>query len=81
MRIHKTKYASLTNEDLLKLADHQEFNISELGLEFMERLTESIETSQDEISDLENEISNLESEIESLEYDNKSLQDRLDELE
>ena len=81
MSIHKTKYASLTNEELLQLADRHGFNVSEIGLELMDRLTESIETSQDEISDLENEISNLESEIESLEYDNKSLQDRLDELE
>lgn len=38
MRIHKTKYANLTNDELLREADRQGFNVSELGLEFMERL-------------------------------------------
>jgi len=38
MRIHKTRYATLTVDELLKEADRQGFNVSELGLEFMERL-------------------------------------------
>lgn len=38
MRIHKTRYATLTNDELLKEADRQGFNVSELGLEFMERV-------------------------------------------
>ena len=43
MRIHKTQYATLTDEELLKLADQQGFSISDLGIELMERLEEHID--------------------------------------
>lgn len=38
MRVHKTKYANLTVDELLSEADRQGFKVSELGLELMERL-------------------------------------------
>jgi len=43
MRIHKTQYATWTDEELLKLADQQGFNVSAIGLELMERLEEHID--------------------------------------
>jgi len=43
MRIHKTQYATWTDEELLKLADQQGFSISDLGIELMERLEEHID--------------------------------------
>ena len=43
MRIHKTQYATLTDEELLKLADQRGFSISDLGIELMERLEDHID--------------------------------------
>jgi len=43
MRIHKTQYATWTDEELLKLADQQGFSISDLGIELMERLEDHID--------------------------------------
>ena len=43
MRIHKTQYATWTDEEILKLADQQGFNVSAIGLELMERLEEHID--------------------------------------
>ena len=44
MRIHKTQYATWTDEELLKLADQRGFSISDLGIELMERLEDYIDT-------------------------------------
>jgi uncharacterized small protein (DUF1192 family) len=52
MRIHKTIYATLTVDELLKEADRQGFNASGLGLEFMERL----EYMQEEVERLRAEV-------------------------
>lgn len=43
MRIHKTQYATWTDEELLKLADQRGFSISDLGIELMERLEDHID--------------------------------------
>lgn len=43
MRIHKTQYATWTDEEILKLADQQGFSISDLGIELMERLEDHID--------------------------------------
>jgi len=43
MRIHKTQYATWTDEEILKLADQQGFNVSAIGLELMERLAYHID--------------------------------------
>jgi len=43
MRIHKTQYATWTDEELLKLADQQGFSVSDLGIELMERLEDHID--------------------------------------
>ena len=43
MRIHKTKYATLSDQEILAVADRQGFNVSEIGLELMERLQEHID--------------------------------------
>lgn len=50
MRIHKTKYATWTDEELLKLADQQGFNVSDIGLELMERLQEHIDVTLDAVA-------------------------------
>lgn len=70
MLINKTQYSTLTNEELIKLADQQGFNLSEMGLEFMERLSESVDTIkklQDENVAADDEIYTLRNSIESLE--------------
>lgn len=43
MRIHKTKYATHTDQEILAEADRQGFNVSEIGLELMERLQDHID--------------------------------------
>jgi hypothetical protein len=43
MRIHKTQYATWTDEEILKLADQQGFSVSDLGIELMERLEDHID--------------------------------------
>lgn len=77
MRIHKTQYSALTDEDMLTLADQQGFNISEIGLELMERLACAIVFSKEEedaeedaeetIRELRDEIGRLEDELSSYE--------------
>ena len=43
MRIHKTQYATLSDQEILAVADRQGFNVSEIGLELMERLQDHID--------------------------------------
>ena len=61
MRIHKTQYATWTDEELLKLADQQGFSISDLGIELMERLEDHIDittTAVKEAARLQQELDN-----------------------